>query len=195
MSTPSPLIWFLLLDSSTGKPYKNTTATSVLRSSLAVPIVDHFRDAVKANSPNKLSFVDSADLLVYKNKSAFVEGKEKPLKSSCPLDGHGITDNEEDLLVVVVPSSSSSSTSPTRKEPHPKRKQRWVKLSDTIQGNAKTVKAKDSTAYAHVSDVTWNDVKRIFNPKKYVQERRNIDDDQLSILKQYLSITTKCFGN
>ncbi|EPZ34517.1 hypothetical protein O9G_001773, partial [Rozella allomycis CSF55] len=60
--------------------------------------------------------------------------------------------------------------------------------------NAETVKANDSTAYAHVSDVTWNDVKKIFNPRKYVQERRNIDNDQLSILTQYLSITTKCFG-
>ncbi len=71
MSSQAPLIWFMLTDSATGKPYKGTTVSSVLRSSLVVPVVDQFRDAVKAKYSNKLSSVDAADLLVYKNKAAF----------------------------------------------------------------------------------------------------------------------------
>jgi hypothetical protein len=70
-SPPSPLIWFLLVDSATGQPYKGTTVSSILRSSLVVPVIDQFRDAVKAKHSNKLSSVDAADLLVYKNKAAF----------------------------------------------------------------------------------------------------------------------------
>jgi hypothetical protein len=68
-SPPSPLVWFLLLDSATGEPYKKTTADYV---SLAPgSFVAQFRDAVKAKHSNKLSTFDAADLLVYKNKLAF----------------------------------------------------------------------------------------------------------------------------
>ena len=112
MSTPpSPLIWFLLFDSATGKPYKGTSATKVKVHSLAD--IDDLRDAVKAKCPNKLSSVDSGDLLVYKTKAAFDkrnaavdEGNEEPLKSSLSLDGLGTT--EEEALVVVVPSSAAT---------------------------------------------------------------------------------------
>ena len=55
MSSASPLVWFLLLDSATGLPYKNTSASSVLRSSLVVPVVDQFRDAVHVKYANKAS--------------------------------------------------------------------------------------------------------------------------------------------
>ena len=67
----SPLVWFQLLDSATGEAYKGTSYSSILRSSLVVSVVDQFRDAVKAKCSNKLSSVDSSELLVYKNKSAF----------------------------------------------------------------------------------------------------------------------------
>jgi hypothetical protein len=101
------------------------------------------------------------------------------------------------MLVVVVPSSRSSSRSTsesslTGKEPNPKRKQRWIELNEILEGNAKKSKTNDSTAYSYV---TWNQVKTVFNPTNYVQPRRNIDDAQLSFLAQYLSITTKCFGD
>ena len=69
MSSPSPLFWFQLLDSVTGLPYKGTTADYV-----SLPpgsVIAHFRDAVKAKNSNKLSSFDPADLLVYKNKTAF----------------------------------------------------------------------------------------------------------------------------
>ena len=101
-----PLVWYRLYDSDSGKPYKGTTASSILRSSLAVPVVDQFRKYVKAENSNKLSSYDAADLVVYKNKPAFDkrnahEGKEEPLKSSLPL--HGLGETKEGALVVVVP--------------------------------------------------------------------------------------------
>ena len=103
---PSPLVWFLLLDSETGEPYKNTTTDYVSHPPGAV--VAEFRDAVRSKNPNKLASVDASDLLVYKNKAAFYnrsaaveERKEEPLKSSRILDGLGET--EEDALVVAVP--------------------------------------------------------------------------------------------
>ena len=67
--SPSPLVWFLLLDSATGLPYKGTSATKVSLPPTAV--IAQFRDAVKAKHSNKLSSFDAADLLVYKNKAAF----------------------------------------------------------------------------------------------------------------------------
>jgi hypothetical protein len=71
MSSPSPLVWFLLLDFATGKPYKGTTADKVSVSSLAD--VADFRDAVqlKYDKPNYLKDIPSSALLVYKNKLAF----------------------------------------------------------------------------------------------------------------------------
>ncbi len=191
----SPLVWYLLLDSTTGLPYKGTTVSSVLRSSLVVPVVDLFRKAVQAeyDKPNYLKDIPSGVLVVYKNKSAFVDGKEEPLG---PTESIDLLGSQEDMLVVVVPSSRSSSPSTsesslTGKEPNIKRKQRWIELNEILEGNAKKSKTNDSTAYSYV---TWNQVKTVFNPTNYVQTRRDIDDAQLSFLAQYLSITTKCFG-
>ena len=65
----SPLVWFLLVDSATGQPYKGTTADIV-----SLPpgyVIAQFRDAVKAKYSNKLSSVDAGELLVYENKTAF----------------------------------------------------------------------------------------------------------------------------
>jgi len=66
-SPPSPLVWFLLLDSATGLPYKGTSADYV-----SLPpgsVIAQFRKSVKTENPNKLSSFDAADLLVYKNKA------------------------------------------------------------------------------------------------------------------------------
>ena len=194
MSSPSsPLVWFQLLDSATGEPYKGTTADKVAVSSSAD--VADFRDAVKAKYSNKLSSVDSGELLVYKSKAAFVDGKEEPFEEDSLLDGLG--KSKKEALIVVVPSSrspsrSTSESSLTGKEPNPKRKQRWIELNEILEGNAKKSKTNDSTAYSYV---TWNQVKTVFNPTNYVQPRRKVDDAQLNFLSQYLSITTKCFGD
>ena len=114
-SPPSPLVWFLLLDSATGEPYKGTTVSSVLRSSLVIPVVDQFRDAVqlKYDKPDYLKDIPSGALLVYKNKAAFDkrnapadEGKEEPLEEDSLVDGLGRSKKE--ALIVVVPSPTSS---------------------------------------------------------------------------------------
>jgi len=109
-SPPSPLVWFQLLDSATGEPYKKTTADYVSLPSTAV--IAQFRDAVIEKFDKQKSSVltgfASSQLDVYKNKATIDErnadeGKEEPLKSSRSLDGLGTT--EEEALIVIVPSS------------------------------------------------------------------------------------------
>jgi hypothetical protein len=112
-SPPSPLIWFLLVDSITGQPYKGTNADKVSIASTAD--VADFRDAVKKKDKDDgdaavLTPFKSSQLLVYKNRAAFDkrnaaadEGREEPLKSSRRMDGLGETVKE--ALIAVVPSS------------------------------------------------------------------------------------------
>ena len=104
---PSPLVWFLLLDSETGEPYKNSSASSIERHLITPPVIDQFRDAVRSKNPNKLASVDASDLLVYKNKAAFDsrsaaenEGKVDPLDPTQSVHGLG---SKEDMLVVADP--------------------------------------------------------------------------------------------
>jgi hypothetical protein len=114
-SPPSPLVWFLLLDSATGLPYKGTTADKVSVSSKA-DIAD-FRDAVKAKyADSLLKRIASSELVAYKNKAAFDkrhaavdDGKEEPLEEDSFLDGLGGT--EEEALVVAVPSIKNATDS------------------------------------------------------------------------------------
>jgi hypothetical protein len=102
----SLIIWFLLLDSDTGEPYKQAGDDKVSVSSFA-DVVD-FQKAVKAENSNKLSSIDSSDLLVYKNKADFdkrnaEDGKGEPLESDSLVVGLGTS--KIDALIVVVPSS------------------------------------------------------------------------------------------
>ena len=106
---PSPLVWFLLLDSETGEPYKNTTTDYVSHPPGAV--VAEFRKLVHRENSAILPGIAPSQLLVYKNKVAFdnrsaaaEERNAEPLKSSHILDGLGET--EEDALVVAVPPPS-----------------------------------------------------------------------------------------
>jgi hypothetical protein len=63
-SPPSRLVWFLLLDSATGLPYKGTTADKVAVSSSAD--VADFRKAVQLeyDKPNYLKDIPSGALLL-----------------------------------------------------------------------------------------------------------------------------------
>ena len=70
-ASTSALIWFKLVDPISGLPYKGAFVSSVLSSSLIVPVVDEFRDAVHLKNSKKLSSIDAADLIVYKNESTF----------------------------------------------------------------------------------------------------------------------------
>jgi hypothetical protein len=80
ISTSHPLIWFHIFDYETGKPYKDTSVTSVLRSSLSVPVIDQFRKAVKAECSNTLSSIDAGKLLVFQNKQSFDKRNSKEEK-------------------------------------------------------------------------------------------------------------------
>jgi hypothetical protein len=80
LTTSNPLIWFHLYDYGTGMPYKGTSATFVLRSALAVPIIAAFADAVKVKCHNKLSTIDANDLKVFKNKDSFDKRDSKEEK-------------------------------------------------------------------------------------------------------------------
>jgi hypothetical protein len=84
--------------------------SSVLRSSLVVPVVDQFRDAVKTkyDQPGYLKDIPAGALHVYKNKAAFNnrnatvdEGMEEPLEEDSFINGYGASKKE--ALVVVVP--------------------------------------------------------------------------------------------
>eukprot|EP00804_Cyclotella_cryptica_P001862 CCRYP_019353-RA/>CCRYP_019353-RA protein AED:0.08 eAED:0.08 QI:0/-1/0/1/-1/1/1/0/338 len=106
---PSPFVWFLLLDSVTGLPYKGTNANKVSVSTSAD--VADFREAAHLKNSSILTGITSAQLTVYKNKAAFDkrnavvdDGKEEPLD---PTESLGLLGSKEDMLVVVVPSSSS----------------------------------------------------------------------------------------
>ncbi len=209
-STPTsfpPLVWFLLLDSTTGQPYKGTSAEAV-----ALPpgaVVAQFRKVAQLEHSNKLSSFDAADLLVYKNKAAFSKRYSnavddghtewQPLDPTLTLHGLG---SKEDMLVVVVPPSSrnassssgtgqSTTQSCSGKEPDHQRIQRWDELNQILDGNLKKSKINDSTSY---SSITWKQVESIFNPTRYVQPQRAVDDTQIDFLAQYLSYTTQCFG-
>ena len=111
----STSVWFLLVDSN-GQPYKKTSADKV-KLPTASDIAD-FRKAIKTENSQKLSSFDASDLVVYKNKESFdkrdseVEQERKvPIKSSCLLNGLGVT--EEEALIVVVPPLDKYSVSVT----------------------------------------------------------------------------------
>ena len=112
MSPPPTLVWFLLLDSATGEPYKETSADKVSVSSSAD--VADFREAVHLKNSSILTGIDSSQLVVFKNKTAFDkrnaaidEEKEKPMD---PTESLGLLGSKEDVLLVAVASPKSSAT-------------------------------------------------------------------------------------
>jgi hypothetical protein len=70
----SRLIWYQLVDGSTGQLYKNTTSDKVSVSRDAD--VADFRDAVKVkwDEPGYLNGIPAGILIVFKNKTAFEIG-------------------------------------------------------------------------------------------------------------------------
>jgi hypothetical protein len=103
----SAFVWFQLVDS-TGRLFKKTSFSSVLRASLVVHVVDLFRKAVKAKyADSHLKGVAPSDLIVYENKAAFDEGKTvDSLEPDSSLANLGST--RIDALIVVVPSLTKS---------------------------------------------------------------------------------------
>jgi hypothetical protein len=105
---PSPLVWFLLLDSGSGLPYKRTSADYVCLAPGSV--IAQFRDAAHLKNSSILTGITSSQLTVYKNKDAFEkrnaaidEGRKEPLEEDSLVYGLGTSKRE--ALFVVVPSS------------------------------------------------------------------------------------------
>ena len=101
-SSTYPHIWYLILDSTNGQPYKGTTADCVSLPSSA--FVAQFRDFVKKKDKDEgdaaiLAPFKSSQLLVYKNKAAFVGGKEEPLEEDSFVDDLG--KSKKGALIVV----------------------------------------------------------------------------------------------
>jgi hypothetical protein len=210
-SPPSPLVWFLLLDSATGLPYKKTTADYVSRTRGSV--IAQFRDAVKKKYKDEdstiITGIASSQLLVYKNKATFDkrnaavdEGKEEPLKSSCLLDGLGIT--EEDALIVVVPSSrmpsreqstdelfdAGSTTFLSEEEYHPRKIQR-MEISDlTTQlksfANAQFVEGCIQSQDQAFLPYPQDEIKKVYVRKCY--------QDVFHLLIQRINLNVKSFA-
>jgi hypothetical protein len=109
----SRLVWYLLIDYSSGKPYRRTSADCV--SLFPGVVVAQFRDAVKAKNSNKLSSFDASDLFVYRNKADFDkrnavddDEKDEQLRPTDYVDGS--LGSSEDMLVVAVPSSAAAAS-------------------------------------------------------------------------------------
>ena len=114
MSNPRK-VWYLLLDSTNGQPYKGTSASTV--SLPSDHVIDQLRDAVKAENSNNLSGVDPLNLIVYKNRASFDQrnvetGKEEPLEEDSMIADLGSL--KKDALIVVVPVSLSTSKQYTK---------------------------------------------------------------------------------
>jgi hypothetical protein len=107
----SSLIWFQLADE-TGNPYNGTKPTFVEHTTGSIFLVAHFREGVKSNYANKLSSVDSNQLLVYENRAAL--DKKTALTSSSSLTGLG-TDDRDNAVIVVVPSFTVAHIVTTKK--------------------------------------------------------------------------------
>jgi hypothetical protein len=188
-----PLVWFLLMDSDTEEPYKRTSASSILRSSIDVHVIGEFLYEVKAKCDRRgyLKDIPGVALLIYKNKAAFDSG-EDPLRPSHFLDGLGNT--EDEALIVLVPSSTSSGQriqeSRLTGKQNPKRLQRWNKLNEILEINAKRSTTENTAAY---SSISWNQVASVFSLTRYVQPRKDMDDAMLDFLNKYILFVTKSF--
>ena len=111
INPPTPrFVWYMLLDSANGQPYKGASASTV-----ALPsdhVIDQFRDAVYAkNAPIFTEYV-SSQLIVYKNRASFDHRnaeteKEEPLEEDFIIADLG--SSKKDALIVVVPVSLSMS--------------------------------------------------------------------------------------
>ena len=88
-------------------------------------------------------------------------------------------------------TGGQSSSDSNLNAPHPKRKERWEKINEILGKNKKRSVAIDSTGYSYVK---WSELKIVFETTPYVQSLKAIPDREFSILSQYLSFATKCFG-
>jgi hypothetical protein len=115
------LVWFQLLDSVTGLPYKGTSADFV--SPAPGSVIAQFRDAVHLKNSSILTGLSSSQLLVYKNKAAFdkrnaavKDGKEESLEEDSFINGLGASKKEALVVVVKTVAISISSRQVTTRK-------------------------------------------------------------------------------
>jgi hypothetical protein len=86
-----------------GRPFRNSTADKVTIPSTSD--VADFRKAVKAENPNKLSFIDASDLKVYKNMA---ELRGKPIEEDAAMNGLGeeLGMHKKNALLVLMPEGN-----------------------------------------------------------------------------------------
>lgn len=194
-------IWYLLLDdSSNGSRFKGTFGDALTLPTGCSVLV--FRNAVHVANSIIFTSINHSQLLVYKNIEAYNkrivanDPDGAPLRLSQSLDGLGIS--EDSPVIVVVPSASNLKRitlqqSLTGREPNVTRRKRWEQLNEILATTRpKKSKTNDSSTY---SDVSWNQVSSVFRPTKYQQRGQTIDNARLTALADYLSVTTKVFGD
>jgi hypothetical protein len=98
------LVWFQILDKTTGEPYKGIGADFVpMRDSADVC---DLRKAVRQEHSHRIKRVATSQLRVYRNQAAFdmrnETGEEGTLKLSSLVDGLGIC--EAEAVIMAVPS-------------------------------------------------------------------------------------------
>jgi hypothetical protein len=124
-----PLIWFVLLDSSTID--QNPSVSSILRSNIIVPVVDQFRDAVKAKySESLLKGIAPSELVVYRNRAAII-GREAALKSSDSIDDLG--KSEQDALIVIIEEARSRKR---KAKEHHRQGEKYVKFATAFSSSS-----------------------------------------------------------
>jgi hypothetical protein len=106
---------------------------------------------------------------------------------------NGLGKSKKEALVVFVPLSASgdsqdvTETRITTKQTQPKWKQRWIEINKIFQGNSKKPMMGDSTAY---SNITWNQLKYVFNLVHYVQPQKEVNNVNLDFIAKFLCYTT-----
>eukprot|EP00557_Chaetoceros_sp_GSL56_P008713 CAMPEP_0176496178 /NCGR_PEP_ID=MMETSP0200_2-20121128/11059_1 /TAXON_ID=947934 /ORGANISM="Chaetoceros sp., Strain GSL56" /LENGTH=541 /DNA_ID=CAMNT_0017894121 /DNA_START=97 /DNA_END=1719 /DNA_ORIENTATION=- len=110
-------VWFLLVDTVDGRPYRGTSADAAMLSNSA--FVFQFRKAVKEINSNILSSIDASQLLIYRNKDAFERRQSGTLEGDVlsPTQPIGDFGSADCMLVVAVPPI------PTLDKSEPSRKQ------------------------------------------------------------------------
>jgi hypothetical protein len=100
---PTRLVWFQILDKTTGEPYKSIGADFVPMTNSSYVV--QLREAAYLEHSHRIKRFCASQLRVYRNQAAFdmrnETGEEGTLKLSSLVDGLGIC--EAEAVIVAVP--------------------------------------------------------------------------------------------
>ncbi len=78
--------------------------------------------------------------------------------------------------------------------PYP-RKKRWDELNIILENNKKAKRDSNGQFITiNHSDITWGEVKPIFKTETYTQEMKELPNDILSLITDYIGMVAKCFS-